>query len=382
MAIVAAPTQQTGRRAALARVGPFLSTYGVAIAFLLLVAFFAYMTQGTFTSRANLTNLSRQATMIGIIAVGMTVVMIGGGIDLSVGGIVGAVGVVTALLMVDRGWAMWPAIGAGLLLGAALGLWNGVFVARFDIAPFIVTLGMMSIARGVALVLSAGASIVPSDPAFAALAAGAIPPGVSVGIILVGGALAAGMAVRRGRRARANTGAAAMAIRVAVILLAAGAALYVFAPGGIPTPVAIWATVAVAGVFLLNRTRFGRNVYAIGGNEEAAWLSAIDVNAVKLTIYTLSGLLAGLSAIILTSRQAAAVPQQGTLYELDAIAAVVIGGTGLNGGYGTVVGSLLGVAIVASANNGLSLMNIDPLWQYVVKGLIITFAVLLDRRRR
>ncbi len=358
----------------------FLLKYGVAIAFLGLVIFFGIATDGTFTSRENLLNLSRQATMIGIISVGMTIVMISGGIDLSVGGLVGAVGVVVALLQVDHGWSIWASIGGGLLLGTVLGLWNGVFVARFNIAPFIVTLGMMSIARGIALVLSEGASIVPRDPAFARIAARYIPATASlviIGLFTLGYCMSLLM---KERRKNVAISASLVAKLVIVISLTAFSA-YIASYRGIPVPVAVWAVIALAGIFLLNRTRFGRDVYAIGGNESAAWLSAVDVRSIKQTVYAISGLLAAVSAIILTSRQAAAVPQQGSLYELDAIAAVVIGGTGLTGGYGTIAGTLIGVGIVSSTNNGLSLMNIDPLWQYIVKGLIITFAVLLDRRR-
>lgn len=358
----------------------FLARYGVAIAFLGLIAFFGFATDGTFVQRENLLNLSRQATMIGIISVGMTIVMISGGIDLSVGGLVGAVGVVVALLQVDHGMSMWVSIAGGLGLGLALGLWNGLFVARFNIAPFIVTLGMMSIARGIALVLSEGASIVPRDPAFAQIAARNLSVPVSLAVIaLFAIALAGSTLRRRGRSQNAISGT--VIARLVLMLALAAVIAYIASYRGIPVPVAIWAVIAALGGFLLHRTRFGRNVYAIGGNEAAARLSAVNVSGVKLTVYAISGLLAAVSAIILTSRQAAAVPQQGSLYELDAIAAVVIGGTGLTGGYGSIAGTLIGVGIVASTNNGLSLMNIDPLWQYIVKGLIITFAVLLDRRR-
>lgn len=358
----------------------FLLKYGVAIAFLALVAFFGFATNGTFVQRENLLNLSRQATMIGIISVGMTIVMISGGIDLSVGGIVGAVGVVVALLQVDHGWSIWASILGGLALGFGLGLWNGIFVSRFNIAPFIVTLGMMSIARGIALVLSEGASIVPRDPSFARIASRHISASVSIVVIATLAIILCGSLLVRALRTKVAVSASLIA-RLALILALAAAAIYIVSDGGIPLPVAIWGLIAAAGGFLLHRTRFGRNVYAIGGNESAAWLSAVDVRNVKLAVYAISGLLAAVSAIILTSRQAAAVPQQGSLYELDAIAAVVIGGTGLNGGYGTIAGTLIGVGIVSSTNNGLSLMNIDPLWQYIVKGMIITFAVLLDRRR-
>ncbi len=363
------------------RVASFISRYGVLLAFAVLVAFFAATTHGTFIERQNLLNLSRQATMIGIISVGMTIVMVSGGIDLSVGGLVGAVGIVVALLQVDHGWSMWPAILAGLLFGTVLGLWNGVFVAKFNIAPFIVTLGMMSIARGIALVMSEGASVVPRDPGFARLASEGIAVRPSLVLILGVAVLTALPTFRRLATARQTSNSTELIARLAVICLVAAVALYVASLEGIPTPVAIWIAIAAIGVFLMRMTRFGRSVYAVGGSEAAAWLSAIDVRQVKLIVYSISGLLAAISAVILTSRQAAAVPQQGTLYELDAIAAVVIGGTGLTGGYGTITGSLLGVAIVTSTNNGLSLMNIDPLWQYVVKGMIITFAVLLDRRR-
>ncbi|MCC6943928.1 MAG: hypothetical protein IT335_05085 [Thermomicrobiales bacterium] len=358
----------------------FLLKYGVSIAFVALIAFFAFATNGVFTQRENLLNLSRQATMIGIISMGMTIVMISGGIDLSVGGIVGAVGIVVALLQVDHGWSVWASIAGGLVLGLVLGLWNGVFVSRFGIAPFIVTLGMMSIARGIALVLSEGASIVPRDPAFAKIASRNISNTVSIVLIVLLAVALGGSYLARGLRGHSGVSGALVAKLLLVFVLMA-VALHIVRDAGIPLQVAIWALIAVASGFILRRTRFGRNVYAVGGNESAAWLSAVDVRNVKLTVYAISGLLAAVSAIILTSRQAAAVPQQGSLYELDAIAAVVIGGTGLNGGYGTITGTLVGVGIVASTNNGLSLMNIDPLWQYIVKGLIITFAVLLDRRR-
>ncbi len=276
-----------------------------------------------FLNLANLINLVRQISINGILAVGVTYVLLTGGVDLSLGSVAALSGVVAASFAHPGQHFVVTPVGMGLLAGAACGAANGWMVTRGRVAPFIATLGMMTAARGLALLLSGGRPVSNLGAGF-----------ISIG----GGDLAA-----------------------------------------IPVPALILFAVALASRIFLNNMRFGRYVYAVGGNENAAWITGVNVRLVKMIAYTACGLLAGLAGIVLASRITTGQPNAGIGYELDAIAAVVMGGTSLNGGAGGVDGTILGALLMGVINNGLDLLNVSAYYQQIVKGLIIVGAVWLDR---
>jgi inositol transport system permease protein len=278
----------------------------------------------TFLSVANLTNVARQVSINGILAVGVTFVLLTAGVDLSLGSVVALSGVACATFAHPGEHPVIVPIAVGLLTGAACGLANGALVTRGGVAPFIVTLGMMTIARGLALIVSGGRPVANMSNELTALADDLI---------------------------------------------------------GIPIPVLCFAAVAFAAWFFLRNFRLGRHIYAVGGNENAARAAGVPVERVKLFAYVLCGLLTGLAGVVLAARITTGQPNAGQAYELDAIAAVVIGGTSLAGGVGTITGTLLGVLLIGVINNGLDLMGVSSYYQAVIKGVIIVGAVWLDRRQ-
>ena len=335
----------------------------------------------TFATARNLSNVARQVTIVGIIAVGMTMVILIAGIDLSVGSVVGVAAVVVTLLM-QYGLPAWLAVPVTLVIvGGVIGLWNGFWIAHYRIPPFIITLGMLTIGRGVALSLSNGSSIPVADPSFAVLGSAYVAPLPTL-LLLAVAALAGVYAVVRTWRESRNSGLPLLEKNVPGIVAATAGLLlaaYVFGAGeGLPVPVAIFVVIATLAVFVLGHTRFGRRVYALGGNEEAARLSGINVYATKMIVYVTVSLLSALSGIVLASRLNGASPNLGTMFELDAIAAVVIGGTSLSGGSGTIGGTIIGALIIGVLNNGMSLLGISSFYQLIIKGLIISLAVWFD----
>ncbi|MFL0199382.1 ribose ABC transporter permease [Exiguobacterium acetylicum] len=279
-----------------------------------------------FLTLNNLFNILRQVSINALIAFGMTFVILTGGIDLSVGSILALSSAFVAGLMTD-GTSALIAVMAGLIVGAVMGALNGMVISLGKVAPFIATLATMTIFRGLTLVYTDGKPIT----------------GLSQG----------GWFELFGR-----------------------GYFWIF-----PVPVLTMLIAFAVLYFILKKTTFGRYTYAIGGNEEAAKLMGIQVNKVKIMIYSLSGLMAALAGIILTSRLNSAQPTAGTSYELDAIAAVVLGGTSLSGGRGWIVGTLIGALIIGTLNNGLNLLGVSSFFQLVVKGLVILFAVLADRKQ-
>jgi ribose/xylose/arabinose/galactoside ABC-type transport system permease subunit len=282
-----------------------------------------------FLTVSNLLNVLEQTSINAIVAVGMTLVIISGGIDLSVGSVLAVSGIALARAL-EAGLPAPVAIGLALIVGSCAGLINGLLVSYGRLPPFIATLGMMSVARGAALMLAEGRPISGFGEGFRALATS----------------------------------------RVLMI----------------PSPVIITAVIYILAHFVLSRTVFGRATYAIGGNEEAARLSGVPVWFHKTMVYGVAGLTSAAAAVILTARLNSAQPTAGTMYELDAIAATVIGGTSLLGGEGTLMGALIGALIMGVLRNGLNLLNVSSFFQQVVIGVVIIGAVLIDmglkRRRR
>ena len=310
------------------KVSAALAEYGIGVAFVLELILFAVFSP-YFLTAENLLNVTLQTSITAIIAVGMTFVILTAGIDLSVGSVVAFAGVVTAVVLkLDLSpMIAYPlGIGAGLMFGVLTGGAAGIFVTKFRITPFIVTLALMTIWRGLAFVVTEGRPIWELPEGFAVLA--------------------------RGRMAE------------------------------IPIPTIIMLIVFGAAHFVLTQTRFGRYVYAVGGNVEAARLAGIDTNRVLMQVYVISGVLASLGGILLASRVNSGQPNAGLMYELDVIAAVVVGGTSLFGGRGTVIGTLIGSLLIGVLRNGLNLMNVESYVQQVIVGIVILLAVMMDRLRK
>jgi ribose/xylose/arabinose/galactoside ABC-type transport system permease subunit len=303
----------------------FILNYNIIFILLIMCIALSIYTD-RFLNQENIINITRQVSINGILAIGMTVVVLTGGIDLSVGSLVALSGVITALLLRDQKMAILVVVPISLLTGLVMGSLNGYFVAYCRAAPFVVTLAMMTAARGLTYVISKGRPISPLPAEFLFLGKGN---------------------------------------------------LWI-----IPIPVIIFLLTFLLGYLLLRYFRIGRYIYAVGGNENAAIVSGINAKKVKLFAYTFSGILCGLAAVILTARVSAGLPQAGQSYELDAIAATVIGGTSLAGGRGRLWGTLVGALLLGVVNNGLDLMEITSFYQQIVKGVIILGAVLLDYKRQ
>jgi D-xylose transport system permease protein len=358
----------------------FIRTNATLIALVVLAVLLALI-DPTFPTARNLNNVARQVTIVGIIGVGMTMVILIAGIDLSVGSVVGVAAVVVTLLM-QYGLAAWLAVPTALVIvGGVIGFWNGFWIAHYRIPPFIITLGMLTIGRGVALSLSGGSSVPVADPSFAALGSAYIPPAPTLVLLALAAAVGAFRLIRGFREAgKANSSPVGENLP-SVIAATAGLLLaaYVFGTSdGMPVPVAIFVVIAALAIFVLGHTRFGRRLYALGGNEEAARLSGINIYQTKMIVYVVVSLLSALSGILLASRLNGASPNLGTMFELDAIAAVVIGGTSLSGGSGTIGGTIIGALIIGVLNNGMSLLGVSSFYQLIIKGLIISLAVWFD----
>jgi ABC-type xylose transport system permease subunit len=327
-----------------------------------------------------LQSLLAQNAHVLVIAVGMTLVVLIRGIDLSVGAGVALTGVVAAMLQAE-GQPAIVAIAAALGVGAALGLWQGLWIARLGLPAFIVTLAGFFTFRGLALVASDTRSFTMADDF--AVVTRALPVAATWAIVL--GALAAGVAltvrdaVRRRGLGLPPPAAGAVSARIAVQVAVAAALLFVFGDRGMPALIAVAGTVVLAGVALTRATRFGRHLYAIGGNPEAARLAGIPVQRVTVWVYLIVGLLTAVGGVLLAGRVNSVTPgSQGQLLELEVVTAVVIGGTSLFGGRGSIVGTLLGVLVFGTIANGMNLLGIDSNWQLICKGQILMLAVMVD----
>ncbi|MDX5475025.1 MAG: ribose ABC transporter permease [Bacillaceae bacterium] len=304
------------------RMALLLDKYRVFIIFLVLLIIASFVSDAFFTV-TNLLNVLRQVSIVAIIAVGMTLVIITAGIDLSVGSVLAFTGAVAAGV-ITAGLPVPLAIIICLLVGLVMGSINGLIVAKGKVPAFIATLAVMVIARGFTLVYTQGNPIVITDAGYRFIGSGRIL--------------------------------------------------------GIPFPVILMLAIFAIMYWVLKHTTFGRNIYAVGGNEEAARLAGINVDRVKIGVYALTGFFASVSALIYTSRLMSAQPNAGSMMELDAIAAVIIGGTRLTGGKGGVTGTLIGALIMGVLDNVLNLANVSPFYQDIAKGLVILAAVLIDSK--
>lgn len=309
-----------------------LKKFQSLIALVVLCIVLSFLTDKFFTA-ANGVNVLRQVAVNICIATGMTLIVLTGGIDLSVGSVLALCGAITAGLLKNGipvhsanlyiGFTILGAVLAAIIVGGLLGFFNGLVITKFKVPPFVATLAMLTVARGFTMLYTEGHPISNLGDNFALIGAGSFI--------------------------------------------------------GIPVPVWIAIVVVLLAAFITKQTKLGRYIYAIGGNETAAKLSGIRINRVKLIVYSLGAALAAIGGVIVTSRLDSAQPNAGVSYELDAIAAVVIGGTSLNGGKGTVWGTVIGAIIIGVLNNGLVLLNVSPFWQQVVKGGVILLAVIIDK---
>ncbi|MFB9758331.1 ABC transporter permease [Ectobacillus funiculus] len=314
---------QTNRAKGKWNIKELWNQYSTIVILVLMCVVLSVLTSN-FLEVNNLLNVLKQISIIAILAAGMTFVILTGGIDLSVGSTVALSGVISVMLS-QQGVNAIIAMAAGVAIGVAAGFVNGYLTAKVKLPAFIVTLGSFTYIRGLAYVVSAGYPIVLTDPLFKFFGAGDIV--------------------------------------------------------GIPTPIFIMAFIYVITFFILKYTMFGRHVYAIGGNEEAASLTGIKVGATLIKVYVISGLLSGLAGVVLAGRLYSGQPTAGVGFELDAIAAVILGGTSFTGGVGTIRGTIIGALIMGVLSNGLTLLNVSYYWQLVIKGAVIILAVLLDRLR-
>lgn len=320
--------QQNGRK----KYATTLSRFQSLIALFVLCLILTLLTD-KFLTVDNAWNVMRQVSVNICIATGMTLVVLTAGIDLSVGSVLALAGAIAAGLLKDGiqfpsqnlyvGFTLLGTVLAGIAVGVAAGCFNGFVITKFKVPPFVATLAVLTIARGLTFLWTKGFPLSNMGPAF---------DYIGTGWFL-----------------------------------------------GVPLPVWISGIVVAFAVLLTRKTRFGRYVYAIGGNENAARLSGININKVKIIVYTIAGALAAVGGVIVTSRLDSAQPNAGISYELDAIAAVVIGGTSLSGGKGSILGTVLGAIIIGVLNNGLVLLNVSPFWQQVVKGCVILLAVIIDK---
>lgn len=301
--------------------GTFWKSYGSLLGLIGICIVLGFLSD-RFLTLPNLTNIARQVSINAIIASGMTLVIITGGIDLSVGSLVALSGCMALMAMPLPG-SDYLGIFVGLLVASLAGLFNGLLVAYGRVPPFIATLAMLIMARGIALAITAGQPIVRSSGPYLFLGEGYLGP--------------------------------------------------------LPVPIAIMILVLAASHFILNNTSMGSYLYATGGNEEAARLSGIKVSHIKVWVYVLSGIASGIAGLVLAGRLGSAQPNTGVGFELDAIAAVVLGGTSLMGGKGGIWGTLIGTFIIGVLNNGFNLLDVSPYYQLIAKGIIIIIAVLFDQ---
>lgn len=309
-----------------------IQEYWIFLAFLLLAVVLSFSNE-YFLTAGNISNVLLQTSINGVLAIGMTFVILTRGIDLSVGSVVALTGIVSASFattsatagIVGAPYPPYVALAVGLLVGVACGALVGLIVSRFAVPAFVATLGMLSAARGLTLIYGGGKPVPALTPDFRWIGTGSV--------------------------------------------------------FSIPMPVILLAIVFAIAWWVLNRTRFGRYIYAVGGNPHAATTSGINVSKLRFLVYVISGGLSGLAGMILAARTGSALPQAGIAYELDAIAAVVIGGTSLSGGVGRITGTLIGALIIGVMNNGLDLMGIQSYYQQVLKGALIVGAVMLDQKR-
>ncbi|MBP1969290.1 putative multiple sugar transport system permease protein [Virgibacillus natechei] len=365
--------------------------FGMIIALVGITILFQILTGGILLTPLNITNIIMQNSYIIILAIGMMLVIITGEIDLSVGSVAAFIGAVAGVLLVTYDLPVYLAILLCLVIGAIIGAWQGFWVAYVNIPAFIVTLGGMLIFRGLTLVVLGGQTLAPFPESFRSLSSSFLPDlfgggEIDVFTVLIGLVVSIlfilnELNLRRTDK-KYNFNTTAFPIFIVKIVLFLGLInlfTYVLAQyAGIPYVLIILLVLIVGYTFIMNKTVTGRHIYAVGGNTNAAQLSGVKTKKMKFWVFVNMGALSALAGIVFAGRLNAATPQAGNLFELDAIAAAVIGGASMAGGVGTVIGAVIGALVMGVLNNGMSIMGIGIDWQQAIKGLVLLGAVAFD----
>jgi len=369
-----------------------IQTYIIIIALVAIWGVFAIVTKGGYFMPQNISNLFRQMTVTGFLAVGMVLVMVTGGIDLSVGKLAGFVSVVAALFQRDVWFKLIPdqpilaavlSVIVSMGVGTLFGMYQAYIIAYLRVPAFIVTLGGMYILNGGILLATGGQTIAANQPGFSYIAQGYLKSTIGwiLGAVVVAALILTMFAARRTKK---KFGLEPKPLYRDLLTTAFFSLLVLVYVGvvnkynGVQVPVLLLALTAIIVSYISTNTRFGRYAYAIGGNREAARLSGINIKKQLFLVFTLMGLLSGIGGVVLASYVGYGTIAAGQGYELDAIASCVLGGTSTLGGSGTIFGALVGALIMASLNTGLQMMNVAPAWQYVLRGLVLVVAVIAD----
>ena len=368
-----------------------LRQYSIFLILLVIGLFFSILTHGVFNSARNISNLFLQTSALAIAAIGVSLVLVSGNIDLSIGSVVGLAGAVSSTLMLNAHWGTIPTILVTLGIGLLIGCWHGFWIAYRGIPSFIVTLAGLLIYRGLVIAITKGMTVSPLNASFKAIGQNYLPSVFSLGrfhgstiILGVLTSLIYIVLTFLNYRALKKNNLEPLPILYTIIrsfifcILIMGVAIVLSIHLGVPYAFLIVLGLAVIFSFVASNTILGRHIYAIGGSINAARLSGINIKKTIFMLYFIMGGLVSLSGILFTARINAGTPGAGTYMELDAIAAAIIGGTSLSGGEGSVFGAILGALIMTSIDNGMSIMNIQITYQYVVKGLVLLLAVWID----
>ena len=345
---------------------------------------FTVISEGTFLMPRNMSNLFRQSVFTGIMALGMVNVILLGEIDLSVGSIAGLCGGILAMLNVWQGFSPGAAIAITLVIGLVLGLWNGWWIAYRKVPSFIVTMAGLLIFRGILVGISDGITVGPVSTFFSVIGKDFLPAdlGIVLGFVVILIFIISQWFNWKRKKSLKLPASNPLLMCIVFSALIAVFVLTMNAYHGIPNPVIIMMLLFVLFHYISTKTIFGRRIYAIGGNKMASRLAGINTKTITLTVFAVNGVLAATAGIFLTSRLDAASVGAGTSAELDAIAACVIGGTSLMGGIGSVFGAIVGAIVIASLDNGMSLLNAPSFYQTIVKGLVLILAVWFDISRK
>lgn len=369
-----------------------IQTYIIIIALVAIWGVFAIATKGSYLSPQNISNLFRQMTVTSFLATGMVLVMVTGGIDLSVGKLAGFVSVIAAAFQRDIWFQLIPnqpilaailSVIVSLAVGTLFGVFQGYIIAYLRVPAFIVTLGGMFVLNGGILLVTEGKTIAANQPGFSFIAQGYLPPVVGwvIGVVVVGAIF---FTMFSDRRTKNKYGFKLKPILQDVLkssFFSILVILYVYIVNqynGVQFPVLLLALTVIIVSYISTNTRFGRYAYAIGGNREAARLSGINIKKQIFMIFVLMGLLCGVGGVVLASYVGYGTIAAGQGYELDAIASCVLGGTSTLGGSGTIFGAMVGALIMTSLNTGLQMLNVAPAWQYVLRGMVLILAVVID----
>ncbi len=362
-------------------------TYTMIAALIVMWIGFTYLTDGSFIKPRNISNLVRQMAIVGVMGTGMVLVIVSGGIDLSVGSVMGFIGCVAAALQVWGGMGTFEAIVISLFIGLFIGSIQGALIAYTDVPAFIITLGGMLVFRGGILAVTRGTTVAPLQPSLLYFGQAYLGNflGIMIAAVTILFLIYSRISNRKAQKKYNNLTEplGVMVFRCVVLSVFIIIAVSVLnSYRGIPVPVLIMLVLVVILSFIAEKTTFGRRIYAIGGNIDSAKYSGINVRKNLVMVYCLNGLMAAIAGLILAARLNAGTPQAGMNLELDAIAAAVIGGTSMSGGVGRVSGAILGGIIMATIDNGMSMMNLDAYWQYIVKGIILITAVWFDMKTK